>query len=376
LPGFGEPRRREAACVAFGDLFSIKGRDRRQLVTAGSGLELLFPLWGRDTRVHADAVLGAGLSAWVCSVDTDFLPADRVGRRFDAAFVTGLPTRVDPYGGDDEFHTVVEWAPGWKRRVHIKPTRRIEAYNFAFAEMERRSRGADASPHDVFGRFARLDRVRRYVDGHLAEDVNSASAAKVAAMSPTGFSRYFREHVGTTFTSWLTQQRVEHACHLLRENNDVAVSRVAEAVGFHSERTFRGHFHEQMGLSPLGVREESAGGSQRSRIIEFAAAAGPLSAWSPAQRGVRRAADTPPTTRSHCLSGPRWGTVVDRHSPASNCVLCYFSAFRAGRSETETPADHDPGARGRGVHVARRSEPGRRAGCALCTTRRRRRLIG
>jgi len=89
-----------------------------------------------------------------------------------------------------------------------------------------------------------------------------------------------------------------------------------------------------------------------------------LSAWSPAQRGVRRAADTPPTTRSHCLSGPRWGTVVDRHSPASNCVLCYFSAFRAGRSETETPADHDPGARGRGVHVARRSEPGRRAGCA------------
>ena len=196
--GFGELRRREAACVAFGDLFSIKGRDRRQLVTAGSGLELLFPLWGRDTRALADAMLGAGLSAWVCSVDTDFLPADRVGRRFDAAFVAGLPTGVDPCGGDDEFHTVVEWAPGWNRRVWIKPTHRIEAYNFAFAEMERRSRGADASPHDVFGRFARLDRVRRYVDGHLAEDVNSASAAKVAAMSPTGFSRYFREHVGTT----------------------------------------------------------------------------------------------------------------------------------------------------------------------------------
>jgi len=101
--GFGELRRREAACVAFGDLFSIKGRDRRQLVTAGSGLELLFPLWGRDTRALADAMLGAGLSAWVCSVDTDFLPADRVGRRFDAAFVAGLPTGVDPCGGDDEF---------------------------------------------------------------------------------------------------------------------------------------------------------------------------------------------------------------------------------------------------------------------------------
>ncbi|MDE3265406.1 MAG: helix-turn-helix domain-containing protein [Acidobacteriota bacterium] len=249
--GFGELRRREAACVAFGDL---------------------FPLWGRDTRVHADAVLEAGLSAWVCSVDTDFLPADRVGRRFDAAFVAGLPTGVDPCGGDDEFHTVVEWAPGWNRRVWIKPTHRIEAYNFAFAEMERRSRDADASPHDVFGRFARLDRVRGYVDGHLAEDLNAASAAKVAAMSPTGFSRYFREHVGTTFTSWLTQRRVEHACHLLRENNDVAVSRVAEAVGFHSERTFRRHFHEQMGLSPSEYRkraleEASEAGSSRPRRL-------------------------------------------------------------------------------------------------------------
>ncbi len=257
--GFGDLRRREAECVAFGDLFSTKGRDRRQLVTADSGLELLFPLWGRDTRAHADAMLRAGLSAWVCSVDTDFLPADRVGRRFDAAFVAALPASVDPCGGDDEFHTVVEWAPGWKRRVRIKPTRRIEAYNFAFAEMERRNRerGAGAGTRDVFSRFGRLDRVRRYVDGHLAEDVSAASAARVAAMSLTGFSRYFREHVGATFTNWLTQRRVEHACHLLRENNDVPVSRVAEAVGFHSERTFRRHFHEQTGLSPSEYRKRA-----------------------------------------------------------------------------------------------------------------------
>lgn len=257
--GFGELRRRKAACVAFGDLFSAKGRDRRQLVTAESGLDLLFPLWGRDTRAHADAMLGSGLSAWVCSVDTDFLPADRVGRRFDAAFVAGLPAGVDPCGGDDEFHTIVEWAPGWKRRVRIKPTRRIEAYNFAFAEMERGDgeRGGGAGPQDIFSRFARLERVRRYVDGHLAEDVSVASVARVAAMSPTGFSRYFREHVGTTFTNWLTRRRVQHACRLLRENDDVPVSRVAEAVGFQSERTFRRHFHEEMGLNPLEYRKRA-----------------------------------------------------------------------------------------------------------------------
>ncbi|MDE2922097.1 MAG: helix-turn-helix domain-containing protein [Acidobacteriota bacterium] len=259
--GFGELRGREATCIAFGDLFSAKGRDRRELVTADTGLEVLFPLWGRDTHVHSTEMLEAGLSAWVCSVDTDSLPADRLGRRYDAVFAASLPVGVDPCGGDDEFHTFVEWAPGWGRRVRVQPTRSIETYNFAFTEMERRGRehGAGADPRvDPFDHFARLDRVRRYVDGHLTEDMDGASVARVAAMTPTGFSRYFREHVGTTFTSWLVRRRVEHACRLLRENSAPA-RRIAEAVGFHSERTFRRSFHQQMDCSPSEYRKRWLG---------------------------------------------------------------------------------------------------------------------
>ena len=256
---FEKLRRREATCVAFGDLFSLKGRDRRLLVTADTGLEVVFPLWGRDTDVHSAEMLKAGLSAWVCSVDTDLLPADRVGRRFDADFVEGLPDGVDPCGGNDEFHTFVEWAPGWEDDARVEPTGSIEAYNFAFAEMEPRRERADpgAAPRvDAFSHFARLDRVRRYVDGHLADDLDASLIANVAAMSPTGFSRYFREHVGMTFTSWLAHRRVEHACRLLREN-DAPVSRIGEAVGFHSERTFRRTFHEQMECSPSDYRKRS-----------------------------------------------------------------------------------------------------------------------
>ena len=46
---------------------------------------------------------------------------------------------------------------------------------------------------------------------------------------------------------------VRAACQLLRESSD-AVSRIADAVGFHSERTFRRAFHEQMACSPSEYR--------------------------------------------------------------------------------------------------------------------------
>jgi len=253
--GFGEVRADGAACVAFGDLFSVEGRDRRLLVTADTGLEVVFPLWNRDTRAHSAEILDAGLSAWVCSVDTGFLPANLAGHRFDSDFVSGLPEDVDPCGGNDEFHTFVEWAPGWESRVEVEATRTIEVYDFAFAEIE----AADGSvpPRiDPFSHFARLDRVRRHVDRHIAEDLNVDAVARVAAMSRTGFSRYFREHVGMTFAGWLAHRRIERACQLLRDNND-AVSRIAEAVGFHSERTFRRAFHEQMDCSPSEYRRRS-----------------------------------------------------------------------------------------------------------------------
>lgn len=266
---FGELRAAGAACVGFGDLFSLKGRDRRLLVTAETGLEVVFPLWERDTRAHSAEILAAGLSSWVCSVDTDALPADFAGRRFDADFVAALPGGVDPCGGNDEFHTFVEWAPGWQRGVWVEPTRAIEAYNASFVELEPlpsrepagdadavRAAGGSAPPRiDPFSHFARLDRVRRHVDRHIGEDLTADVVAGVAAMSRTGFSRYFRERVGMTFAGWLAYRRIELACRYLRESND-AVSRIAEAVGFHSERTFRRAFHDRMECSPSEYRKK------------------------------------------------------------------------------------------------------------------------
>lgn len=264
--------------VVFGDLSSDERRERQSLGAGRAGMEAAFPLWGRDSREHASELVAAGVSSRVCSVDTGAVSAELAGRRYDEAFVGALPETVDPVGENNEFHTFVEWAPGWHRRIPVAATRRIEVYDFAFTEMELAGfdegegvpGDADATddtlPHgaDPFSYFERLARVRRYVDEHLVERLDGNSVAGVAAMSATGFSRYFRQHVGTPFVVWLAHRRVERACVLLQEHND-PVGQVGFAVGFHSERTFRRAFHEHMDCSPSEYRkrwlEKGAGGA-------------------------------------------------------------------------------------------------------------------
>ena len=253
--------------LVFGDLASEQRRERVSLGVGKTGMEAVFPLWGRDSNQHAKELTAAGVSSWVCSVDTGTVPAALAGRRYDEAFVDALPAGVDPVGENNEFHTFVEWAPGWRRQVPAQAGRRIEVYDFAFTEMALAGlggEGAAADPGaaditrsdsvDPFSHFERLARVQRYVDEHLAEDLDGDSVAHVAAMSPTGFSRFFRQHVGETFVVWLAHRRVKRACRLLQEHDD-AVGQVGFAAGFHSERTFRRVFHEQVGCSPSEYRQ-------------------------------------------------------------------------------------------------------------------------
>src|SRR5262245_11630882 len=77
--------------VVFGDLFLEDVRAYRERMLAGSGLEPVFPLWGRDTAALADQMLEAGLKATVVCVDPRRLPASFAGRGFGPAFLAELP---------------------------------------------------------------------------------------------------------------------------------------------------------------------------------------------------------------------------------------------------------------------------------------------
>ena len=252
-----------AEFVAFSELHSPRVMERRSALLGRIGLQPVFPLWGRDPADHAADMLRAGLKARVCSLETDRLPADRAGCRFDEDFVAELPRGVDPCGEDGEFHTFVEWAPEWSSRVPTVCGGRIECYGFGFAEMEESPRKpkdeAARRPkagNDPFDYYARLRRVREHVDQHLKEPLDLTTLAPVAAMSAGGFGRFFREATGQSLHDWLVGRRLERAVVLIRDHNE-PIGRVAEAVGFGSERTFRRLFQGRFGCTPSRFRSQA-----------------------------------------------------------------------------------------------------------------------
>jgi diphthamide synthase (EF-2-diphthine--ammonia ligase) len=69
--------------MAFGDLFLADIRAYREAKLQGSGLEPMFPLWGRGTTTLAHDMLGAGIAAMISCVDTSQLAPAFAGRSFD-----------------------------------------------------------------------------------------------------------------------------------------------------------------------------------------------------------------------------------------------------------------------------------------------------
>ena len=97
--------------IAFGDLFLEDVRAYRESLVGSTGLEPVFPLWGRDTRALAREFVDAGYVAHLVCVDTTQLSAGYSGRRYDAALLAELPPSVDPCGERGEFHTFVSAGP-------------------------------------------------------------------------------------------------------------------------------------------------------------------------------------------------------------------------------------------------------------------------
>jgi uncharacterized protein (TIGR00290 family) len=121
--------------VAFGDLFLEDIRAYRERMMAGTGLELLFPLWLHPTPQLAREMVQGGLRAWVTCVDPTKLDASFAGRVWDAAFLEELPSDVDPCGENGEFHTFVFAGPMLQHEVLVQPGEVVERDGFVFADV-------------------------------------------------------------------------------------------------------------------------------------------------------------------------------------------------------------------------------------------------
>ena len=121
--------------VAFGDLFLEDVRAYREARLAGTGLEALFPLWGRPTAALAREMIAAGLKATLACVDGRQLDGTFAGRAFDEALLADLPAGVDPCGERGEFHTFAWDGPMFRHPVPVVRGEGVVRDGFAFADL-------------------------------------------------------------------------------------------------------------------------------------------------------------------------------------------------------------------------------------------------
>ncbi|MGC4941314.1 GlxA family transcriptional regulator [Kribbella sp. DT2] len=88
----------------------------------------------------------------------------------------------------------------------------------------------------------------------LDQEISLAAMASYARMSVRTFSRRFKAETGQSPGTWLLQQRIRHACHLL-ETTDLTVDRIAEAAGLGTAASLRHHLRGSLGVSPLAYRK-------------------------------------------------------------------------------------------------------------------------
>jgi len=123
------------ACFAFGDLFLQDIRAYRERQLDGTGLGLLFPVWGIPTRQLALDMIAAGVKAKITCVDPRKLDKFYVGCDFDRDFVESLPKDVDPCGENGEFHTFVYDAPIFSHPIAVETGEIVERDGFVFADV-------------------------------------------------------------------------------------------------------------------------------------------------------------------------------------------------------------------------------------------------
>lgn len=101
-------------------------------------------------------------------------------------------------------------------------------------------------------------RARTYMrDHHHDPDLSLESTARAVGVSPVYLSRLFRQELGTTFVSLLTQIRISRATRLLLTTS-MSVAEIAEAVGYESQHYFSTAFKKAVGVSPIRYRKGDA----------------------------------------------------------------------------------------------------------------------
>lgn len=100
----------------------------------------------------------------------------------------------------------------------------------------------------------RINAIYNYSLANFKRKIPMEEMAAVANISPNSFCRYFKSRTRKTYTQFISEIRVGHACKLLIEDS-MNVKQICYESGFHNFASFHKHFKIITGKSPLSYQK-------------------------------------------------------------------------------------------------------------------------
>lgn len=101
----------------------------------------------------------------------------------------------------------------------------------------------------------RINNIYDFSLKHFHRKIHLEEVAAVANISPHSFCRYFKSRTRKTYSQFLIEIRVGHACKLLIENNR-SIKQLCYESGFNNFTSFHKYFKKITGKSPLAYQKE------------------------------------------------------------------------------------------------------------------------
>jgi AraC-like DNA-binding protein len=95
----------------------------------------------------------------------------------------------------------------------------------------------------------RMRLVHEYVMKHYKEKISLSEVATLANMTEAAFCRYFKSRTNKTFSDFVGEIRIGHACKLLLDNK-MSVAQVCYESGYNTVSNFNSQFKAIKGSSP------------------------------------------------------------------------------------------------------------------------------
>ena len=108
----------------------------------------------------------------------------------------------------------------------------------------------------------RVLKVKNYINENYKKEIRLSDVASLAGMSPSAFSRFFKQHTGRNLSDYIIDLRLGYASRKLVDSTD-AIAEIGYGCGFNNLSNFNRIFKKKKGCSPSEFRENY----HKTRII-------------------------------------------------------------------------------------------------------------